>query len=394
MNRFMALILSFFALSNCLKAEDNNVNPCAEFALATEVATKIRGLDLIHKIDCLELNKAEFAKSQQEEIFKHITPKTMQHEEAIFKLLGILDSDYDYKSCYLNEALNQTAAFYKVGSGKVIVPSWKPTSFVVLVHEVIHAIQDQYFNLDKITAPRANKTDSAIAVAALTEGEAVFFQNKIPEEVLAAHPEPSGSSSELGSNDCKRQLKFEELSLFPYRFGPIFIEKLFRRFGPQALTQAYENIPESTSAILQSDRYPEQRKLEIELPDDLLQKFLIKLKVKSVREIYKDRLGQYAARLLVADHNSRSDAILAGKGWLGDLVKLYQLSDNSFMIYWGLAFETEKDAKEFWIAFLKANEIESNDDLMEFSKSNLHLAAKLKANRVFLLKAQGLVEAR
>ncbi|MDJ1431372.1 Hvo_1808 family surface protein [Halostagnicola sp. A-GB9-2] len=138
-----------------------------------------------------------------------------------------------------------------------------------LVHELVHALQDQQFGLE-----REGKTaDEQRAENALIEGEANYVPHLydqrcgsawecLPDSGAPDDPdgpdEPVGQPSNIGLF----------LSIYaPYSEGPTFVESLHERYGWEAVDEAYENRPVSTSQVIHPELYPDTEPVTVEVPD-------------------------------------------------------------------------------------------------------------------------------
>jgi hypothetical protein len=122
----------------------------------------------------------------------------------------------------------------------------------VVVHELTHALQDQWFGLDD--GRRAQTDDGALAYTALVEGDAV----RVEREYIGALPSAekrqlAGEGSGGPPAGVPRVLI--ELLEFPYVAGPPFIRAVLGGQGQQGLDRAFKDRPAATSQILNPDRF-------------------------------------------------------------------------------------------------------------------------------------------
>ncbi len=139
-----------------------------------------------------------------------------------------------------------------------------------LVHELVHALQDQQFGLER----EGETLDEQRAENALIEGEANYvphlydqrcgsewecLPDSTPSDEQPDGPEePVGHPSNLGLF----------LSIYaPYSEGPTFVESLHERNGWEAVDEAHENRPASTSEVIHPELYPDTEPDDLEVPD-------------------------------------------------------------------------------------------------------------------------------
>ena len=114
----------------------------------------------------------------------------------------------------------------------------------VLIHELVHALQDQHFNLQKLGAKLHNVDDTddeALALAALIEGDASLTM----VEVLKDEQPAAGKMLE-GKLEGARNLR----NAFLYGQGGRYVQALKAKGGWKSVDMAYFVPPSSTRAIL------------------------------------------------------------------------------------------------------------------------------------------------
>ncbi|NMC61767.1 MAG: hypothetical protein GYA55_01220, partial [SAR324 cluster bacterium] len=225
----------------------------------------------------------------------------------------------------------------------IVLPSWKQTSKRILVHELVHALQDQRFNLSDLDKKTCRSTDSCMALAALTEGDAVL----IDEEYAKFHRAASGEEDKIETGQDYRCEIPEVLTLqgnFAYGFGKLFVKRQKDMGGNEAINEAFMHPPKSTREILQKNDYSAYKgalfRSEIltveEAPSSIGRKLL-----------YEDTFGQYTIRLMLARSGNQEKAILAAKGWKGDRLGLFK-ENGDLVMHWKTSWNTYSDAKEFF----------------------------------------------
>ena len=133
-----------------------------------------------------------------------------------------------------------------------------------LVHELTHAMQDQYHDL---TAPRyvGTSQDADLAVDGLVEGEAVYIEERYTERCGDAWQclqtsESDRSGGGLGSIN----VGILQTILQPYVDGPFYVERLLETGGWEAVDAAMADPPSSTAAVIHSDPGYESRDVAFE----------------------------------------------------------------------------------------------------------------------------------
>jgi hypothetical protein len=143
------------------------------------------------------------------------------------------------------------------------------------------------------------------------------------------------------------------LLLFPYTSGLRFAHKLLLRGGYVEIDKAFRAPPESSREILHPEVYL-SGKGSPSIPS------LSELDRGGAKgeSIYTDIIGEFAvSAILGSGVKDKSRAIEAAKGWLGDRVGVYQLSEAQRVVSWKTRWESEQEAIEFaqaYSAFIEA----------------------------------------
>ncbi len=156
-----------------------------------------------------------------------------------------------------------------------------------LVHELVHALQDQHFGL----AREGETLDERRAELGLIEGEANYLPELYDEhcgeqwQCLAATvptdastPAADDSSADSASADDGTGGEADAdtteinsglfLSIYaPYAMGPEFVATLHERGGWDAVDAAYDDRPASTAQLIDPDRYPDDEPVTVDIPD-------------------------------------------------------------------------------------------------------------------------------
>lgn len=258
---------------------------------------------------------------------------------ATYALLGLVPADLDLKAVLKKVYLEQVAGFYDPDSTMLFVIDDQPAELqeTLLVHELVHAIQDQTADLDAITDSRLGNDRRAAAQAAI-EGHATLimfeflmerlqrssvdvteipnFSDRIRPALVAAQ----GKSPALSA--APRII--QESLLFPYIGGASFVEALWEA-RPGRPAPFDEELPLSTEHILHPESFvAESRDMPTEVHLEA---------VNGVRPIYTDVLGEMEVRILLETHLGTESADLSA-GWDGDRYALYETSDGGRSLVW------------------------------------------------------------
>ena len=225
--------------------------------------------------------REEVEKYLEEKFNEDQSAKRLEQNEIVLKKFGLLDRDFDLKPFLVALLKEQIEAYYDPKTKTVNMLDWvnieeqKP----VLAHELTHALQDQYANLEKwsdqtpeeISTTASADADHVLrdemddAREAVTEGQATAVMVdyvlkpmgkslvKDPEVLDAFLGQISGSDSPVMA---RAPLLLSESMLFPYRDGLSFEQDVWMDEGRDAaFTGTLDSPPRSSWEILNPREY-------------------------------------------------------------------------------------------------------------------------------------------
>ncbi|AGB36122.1 Hvo_1808 family surface protein [Natronococcus occultus] len=242
-----------------------------------------------------------------------------------------------------------------------------------LVHELVHALQDQRFGLER----RGETLDERRAEEGVLEGEANYVPYLYDQRCDAdwdCLAEPPELTTALGERPFNVGLF---LSIYvPYAEGPTFVSHLHETGGWDAVDRAHEERPNTTSELIHPERYPDEP-AEIELEDRSTDAW--ELATDGDGEPRTETVGE-ATLFASLWANGVIDRPIdeggtepvpynyshpATDGWAGDAFRVYEGPDDETAHVWSLSWQSEDDAEAFADAYrelLAANGAEPVDD--------------------------------
>ena len=315
-------------------------DPCLDFSDAVLKATELRALAAKQPIKCVSLTRAEFDSQTR------MTPldrNTLQIEELVFKNLGLIPESFDYSGC--SESISQADALasYSPQKKSILVPQDSVADAGLLAHEAVHALQDQYFDLEKMRRLASLTTDSALALDALVEGDAVRIERAIRErEASNPQPLPRENGSDKTAPGCTLPEIFLAQVDLSYFFGPLFVESVR---AENDINSIFSYPPTTTSQILHPAHYRSEQDIPLKHwhreGGDLL---------------LHDRLGEFMIRSLLKLWIPPAIAIEAATGWTHDDLALWQVGKSHQLLRWETSWESAVERDQFWEAILSTFE--------------------------------------
>ena len=287
-----------------------------EVAQAVPMIEKATGLKFKRQ-PVLETRTRQQVHDFLEQRFKDdVSDSVITGEEILYRRLGLIPDTLDLRAFELRLLTEQVVGFYDPRTKVLYVVDGAPSDQVgfVVSHELVHALQDQYMNLDSIQDVRGNN-DRTLAAQAVIEGQAVL----VPIQAML------GPGADLPAGwdrvrDMVRQNKdkmpvfssapmvLQETLIFPYLSGLEFMHNFAAQRAGQ---EPYTAMPTSTTQILHDSAYfgshPEQP-LGITFAAPARGSVL-----------YTDNLGEFETRLFLFQHlQDQTEAVRGAAGWRGD----------------------------------------------------------------------------
>ncbi len=309
-------------------------------------AEESRGLPFLSVPTVTILDMDEFTTRVNEELAAELVAEDVTDEEALLKLLGMLDDDVDLTSMLLDLYTEQVAGFYDPDAKELVVPvsvdGMTVLQKITVVHELVHALTDQHFDFNDEYERLLDEGngDDASGVLALVEGDATYQQFLYMESLSpfdAAQAAIELLSFDTSMIDSVPNWMRQDLG-FPYEHGLTFVGQLVETGGLKAVDEAYQNLPNTSEQILDPNKY-----LRKEQPDPLTP---LSVTLDGWELVDEATFGEWGIRLLLTDAVPPGAATQAAAGWGNDTYRLFTRGDDTAMA-WVYLGETEQDAKDF-----------------------------------------------
>jgi len=350
-HRFASLLiggLSALSLAACRRGEAAGDGPYAD-KVAADVPKIEAALGVKFKTPPkLEIrSRDEVRKFLVAKLEEPGVQKQLANQEAIYKMLGLVRDTMRLADFYVKVLTEQIMGFYDPKTKVLYVVNGAPEEYVgiTIMHELIHALQDQYANLDSLEHIEGDD-DRQLAAQAVVEGQATYDQMYIMAggggNIAAQLPGGWESIRQTIRDAQKTQPVFasapmviQETLLFPYINGSDFVRRFNARgkIGELPLS----DLPASSEQLMHDSAYfvqPRDVPSEVTLP-----------KIPGTVDV--NDFGEFGTRLLVFAHTHDQDAsIRASNGWDGDRYALVK-TPAGYSLAWVTVWDHAGDAAEF-----------------------------------------------
>ena len=212
-----------------------------------------RGLRYKSPVKVTFLAGADFVRQLQDK--NKIDAAAYATESKVLHALALVDDHPDLARAERELQGESVVGFYDPDTKALYVRGVdaRPSVRHVLVHELTHALQDQWFNLNRDTA---TDDESDLAYRTLVEGDAVRIEDQYIASLSAADQrQVEADNAGGGSLPADVPDALVELDSFPYVAGPVFTRELVSAAGQARLDAAFRNPPVSTAQVLHSQLF-------------------------------------------------------------------------------------------------------------------------------------------
>lgn len=281
-------------------------------------------------------------------IAQEMPPTEIRGVERAYRAFGLIAADADLRRLLLDIYGEQVAGFYDPDSSTLFLVRGAEPMMVrlILAHELVHALQDQYMSLNSIVKLQ-RQNDRQMAGQAVAEGQATLAS------ILALAPGADMPSLEAMWDGVREGIRsqqeampvfaaapriIQEGMIFPYLAGAEFMRAFGERRSRSDEQPYGSRLPISTEQILHPSRYTAR-----EVP--------VRLSFPPLRAgdtlIYDDDFGEFETRVALQTWGvAESDAIAAASGWNGDRYEV-RGTPTGTVVLWASAWDTAQDAADF-----------------------------------------------
>lgn len=277
------------------------------------------------------IGRTELLDRMKKELAEDLEPELLEGSTELLFALGAARADLDYLGSMLTLLGTQLAGFYDPREKEMVLLDdlGVEAQQATLWHELVHALQDQHYDLKPLMKWQAGRGDALAAVQSLAEGDATSAMMDlmllprgqtaldVPEGMLAGSLGLMEAMPEIAS--VPRILKRSIVA--PYVDGLAFVHARRRAGGWSAVDTAWRDLPTTSEQILHPEKYAAHERAEVVSvppappggPDHV---------------VYRDVLGEQAIRIAFEEWVPRVTAVEAAAGWGGDNVAVFAAGDR------------------------------------------------------------------
>jgi hypothetical protein len=349
----------------------------------TKKLEQIRGRTFKREVEVRYQSAEDFRAFLRTELDRQYPEERAVRDSMLLQALALVPEGFDLRQGMIDAMASQALAYYdpKQGAFFVLQTNMPPAEVEgAVLHELHHALQDQYHDLAALSAPFEAQDfandDQGLAMRFVMEGEAFYVQMRFMLEQQAGAQGLAMMDQVIGmyGNTPRRQLeRMQRMQLQmmgpdgaaqaetldqqsklngyiyhslvdPYIKGGAAMHALFKRGGWEKVDAQFATLPASTEQLLHPEKIgPDNRDdpTTIDVPDVSAQLG------EGWTKIATNTFGELHLRTLFEnlDGNERASA---AAGWDGDRAVAYRKDGEAWAaVTWSLVFDSDADATEF-----------------------------------------------
>ncbi len=225
--------------------------------------SELRGLAATEAVNRSVQDRETLGRRLREMIEDEFTDAEIDAEERFIKALGLITPDADWRDVVLSLLEDQIAGYYDHDVDTFFLLDDQPldAQLAIMSHELVHALQDQHWDLDAYNGDATLLTDTGIARSAVIEGDAmaVMLAYAASGNAILSNPTLFAAATATMQSATVPEgpappFVWAQLT-FPYVDGLALIGSLFQQGGWYAVNQLYDDPPQSTEQVLTPSRY-------------------------------------------------------------------------------------------------------------------------------------------
>ncbi len=351
------LCCCFFLASACRAEEITPERGAALFSRVDAMLADVR--EIMHFGASRPIRRSLISRKQINELIdkrlaEAVRPDEIRREETFLKLFGLVADDFDLKQALVDVLTEQATALYDYKTRNLYLSTWTPQDLqeFALVHELVHAVADQRFGLEKFVK-KSKTADEDLARSAVIEGQASWVmtewvmrqggQSLAENRLLAV---ASAAASRIEAKDypvyAQAPLYIRETMIFPYADGLLFQQSLIERYGKEGFTRVFEQPPLSTQHILQPELYHAGVKPAAAALPALR-------RPKGYKKIQEGVLGQLDHEVLLRRHLGEDREFPVAEKWRGANYEMYERRrSGAVLLRYASRWADDEAAAEFF----------------------------------------------
>jgi len=317
-----------------------------EVAEALELVSRVRGLSVKAKVPGIRMNREELHREVERTLKDESPDELIAGNTELLYALDVVHADFDLKAALARMYGAQLAGFYDPDKDRMVLASdlSEEEQALTLYHELVHALQDQHYELSGKLDWKPENSDALSALMALAEGDATLAMMDVAR--AASGLGPADFPPDLLQIDALLMQASPKLAdvpgflvramVSPYADGLRFVRDVKARGGWAAVDEVWRSPPQSTEQILHVEKFF-AREPPVLVPRPAIPPGF-------AAPSFRDEMGEQGLKLLFEEWAPAAAAAAAADGWGGDRLAIAANADGA-VVFWHLAFDDEPAAQ-------------------------------------------------
>lgn len=327
-----------------------------DFSEELRLVERLRGLTAQKKIVGRTISRQALSAHLEQNVDRDLPREAQKGLEHSLVLLGLAPPTFDYRATLVQLLAGDLAGFYDPREGALFLKEHLEGEerLITLHHELVHALQDQTFDLAWMSEYEVDRSDRLGAFSSLAEGDAtsLMFDAMLAESGRSTLDLPialieaqlrAASAGQAPLEAAPPVLRRSLLS--PYLDGLRFVLELRRRGGYREVNAAFRRPPETTEQLLHPEKYyagePGRPVPVPSAPEGY-----------PIGPLFHDVWGEQSVRLVLEEWLPLVIAAESAAGWGGDRMAIYEKGDEAALA-WSIVMDETAHAKRLAAAWLR-----------------------------------------
>jgi hypothetical protein len=286
-------------------------------------------------------------------------PVKRRADRLVLERFGLIPRGFDLDGFLVELLTEQIAGLYDPKQHEFFIADWieLDEQRMVMAHELVHALHDQHFDLEKWIDAAKPDDDALLARDAVVEGAAIggMFDYMLRDLKLTVRELPDmetvmqrefGGSFSQSPQLASAPMYIRDAIMFPYFAGTTFLQKVLRAGSgwEEFHKRVFENPPVSTQQILHPELYlAGVAPRPVSLPD------LTPVLPPGYRRLDKNAVGEFGLRGILKQYLGKARAEEHSWAWAGDRYGIYEdEAGNEVALLFRLRLESVEAAARFF----------------------------------------------
>ncbi len=282
----------------------------------------VRGLAALRPVPGKVLERTALVAEVRKKAGLEYPKAAIERDGKMMELMGFAPAPFDYLKELSKLLEAQLDGFYEPRNGTMYVAAdlEGDGANLALAHELVHALQDQHYDLSKRSGYHPGQGDEMMAGSMLAEGDATSTMLDVNLKSQGGTaldlPETMFTSmlvNAMNAGDAAAAPHILRSTLvLPYVDGTLFVHALRREGGFAKVDEAWRNLPVTTEQVLHPEKWASHEPA-IAVPPPAASAL-----GAGFTRVDQDTVGEAGLRLALEEWIGAEGAKIAAAGWGGD----------------------------------------------------------------------------